>query len=207
MSMTDFLPAIDQADTFFQAGDDGDQFSEMNKGVHPIFYEIQEEDKLESEKCGMPRVRTVEIVQIRVAGDQFSSVCHPVDQAIKQRFHREYKRWKESKTQMTVTGTPINMWPAITPQKVAELRLSNIHSVEDLADMADTYIEKIFEGRTLRDKARAWLAQAKDGAAAMKFAAENERLKERLDEQDALLKELLAEKRAREEAKTPAKKG
>ena len=82
---------------------------------------------------------------------------------------------------MHIDGTPLKQWPLLSPAQIAEFNALNILSVEMLAELSDANVSKIFDGRIWREKAKAWLAQSKDGATATRLAAENERLKQQID--------------------------
>ena len=170
----------------------GVDYAEMNKGIQPIFFSEPEQDFGASEREGVPRFREVEKVRLIIAGDMFNQPVHPVDDAIRQRFPEHYARWKASRTERHVEGTPIRNWPLLSNVQIAEMEAANIFSVEMLAELADQNIAKIMDGRVWRDKAKAWLSQAKDGATATRLAAENTRLTEKLEALEKRLSELEA---------------
>jgi hypothetical protein len=156
-------------------------YSQHNKGVTPIFFIEPVVDGMASEVQGRAVYRNMERCRIQIAGDTLSAPVHPVDDAIIARFHEAYEAWKRK--QVThISGTPLAHWPLATPGMIKELEYHNIHSVEDLSALADSNLHNIADGRVLREKATAWLAAAKNGAAAMKFAAEGERLREEMAE-------------------------
>jgi hypothetical protein len=67
----------------------------------------------------------------------------------------------------------------------------NIPTVEALVEVADSNIGNLGPGGyELRAKAKAWLAQAKDSAAAQAIAAENERLKSQIADLQRQVNEL-----------------
>jgi hypothetical protein len=182
------------ASPFAAVGDFGQvNYAEMNKGVQPIFFTEPVRDDAASERDGVPRYRDEERVQIIVAGDQFNRAVHPVDDAIKARFPEHYARWQATKKDMHIDGTPLKQWPLLSPAQVAEFSAINILSVEMLAELSDANVSKIFDGRIWREKAKAWLEQAKDGATATRYAAENERLKQQVDALTARVNELANE--------------
>jgi len=171
----------------------GVDFAEMNKGVQPIFFTEPVQDFGASEREGVPRFREEERVRLIIAGDMFNQPVHPVDEAIKNRFPEHYARWKASRTERHVEGTPIRSWPLLSNVQIAEFEAANVFSVEMLAELADQNINKIMDGRVWRDKAKAWLSQAKDGATVTRFAAENARLTEKLEQLERQVAEMAAE--------------
>jgi hypothetical protein len=171
----------------------GVDYAEMNKGVQPIFFSEPEQDFAASEREGIPRFREVEKVRLIIAGDMFNQPVHPVDAAIKERFPEHYRRWKDSRAERHIDGTPIRSWPLLSNVQIAEFEAANILSVEMLAALADQNVNRIADGRVWRDKAKAWLEQAKDGATVTRFAAENARLTEKLEALEKQMAELAAD--------------
>ena len=172
------------------SGGFGIDYAQMNKGVQPIFFVEPVEDQAASERDGVPRYREEERVRLIVAGDMFNQPVHPVDSSIKERFPEQYSRWKTSRVEKHVDGTPLKHWPLLSPVQIAEFEAAGVFSVESLRDMADANINRVHEGRVWREKAKAWLEQAKDSAVATKLAAENERLREQLERLEKRIDEM-----------------
>lgn len=78
------------------------------------------------------------------------------------------------------SGTLLENWPSLDVAGVANLKMVGIRTVEQLASMPDIGLQKIMGGRALQNKAKAFLAAAKDGAAIEKYAVECETLKSEL---------------------------
>jgi hypothetical protein len=87
-----------------------------------------------------------------------------------------------------INGMPLSKWPMATPVMIKELETLNIYSVEDLANVSDGNVSNFTDGRAIREKAIAWLAAAKDGAAAMRYAAEAQRLRDEMAELRKMIK-------------------
>jgi hypothetical protein len=68
----------------------------------------------------------------------------------------------------------------LTPANIAEFEAIKIYSVEGLSQIPDSSLQRVMGLREWREKARAWLATAKDGAAAVKYAEENVRLNDEI---------------------------
>lgn len=183
-------------------GNNGARMAEMNKGVCPIFFEEELPDDAATQAAGTLRMRKFERVRIVIAGDMNSAAVHPVTQQQIDRFPVEYERWKATRNNDHISGTPLSAWAMVSKGQVMELAALHIRSVEDLASVSDANIGKILDGRQWRERAKAWLETNKDAAVAMKYAAENERLRADLDD----LRGAFAELKAQVEAKTPARK-
>ncbi|RUV16959.1 MULTISPECIES: hypothetical protein [unclassified Mesorhizobium] len=154
----------------------------MNKGITPIFFIQPVHDQAASDKEGAPRYKDMEHVRLMVAGDPFNVPVLPVDEAIKQRFAVQYERWKAQRANNHVDGTPLRDWPLLTPAQIAEFNALNIFSVQQLSEVADTYVNKIHDGRVWRKKAKDFLRLAKDSGVVNQQAAEIARLQEKVEE-------------------------
>jgi len=170
--------------TIATVGEDGFNsvdWAAMNKGITPVFTIIPIEDEKSSIEQQRAVYRDTEVVLLYIAGDQFSVHSAPVDEAIKRRFPDQYANWKRTNEGRTITGTPLKFWPMATPAFIKEMESINVFSVDDLANIADVHVGNMPDGRVWRDRAAAWLANASDTAATSRFAAENDRLRERLE--------------------------
>jgi hypothetical protein len=114
----------------------------------------------------------------------------------------QYERYKsyikdfESGTDIDnkLTGTPLKEWPEISRSLAASLNASKIFSVEALAEISDTRLSAIGpDGRSWREKAKAWLAVAKDASYATKIAADLEHMRNDLTARDTEIKRLSAQ--------------
>ena len=113
-----------------------------------------------------------------------------------QRHQAQYDEWKKG-NELPEEGTPIKMWPPVTPAEAAMLIGANVRTVEDLAALPESGLTLLGIGsRSLRDKARAWLeSQTANGAGKMAeelsaLKVENAALADALDRMQAQIKEL-----------------
>jgi hypothetical protein len=180
-------------DTFASIGAGGRvNYARQDDGVRPMFFTQPEQDFAATEKDGVPRFRDIELVRIVVAGDSSTMVCQPVDDAVKQRFPDQYRMWKQTRENRVVNGTPIKEWPLLTTLQVAEMTAAHIETVEELANLSDSNVTRIGEGRVWRAKAAAWLDSAKNGADSSRYAAENERMRADMETMKRTIAELSA---------------
>lgn len=170
----------------------GVDYAAMNKGIQPIFFIEPVEDKAASEREGVVRFRDEERVRLIVAGDMFNQPVHPVDEDIKKRFADHYARWQADRTQKHIEGTPLRHWALLSPTTIAEFEASGVFSIENVRDLSDANISKFHDGRIWREKAKAWLDQAKDSGTATRLAAENERLRESVERLERTVADLAA---------------
>jgi len=157
-------------------------YAEMNKGVTPVFFLATVPDQALSEESGRPRFTTQEQVRIMVAGDTLNVGVYPVTDEHRRRFADAYARFKDNKKERQIDGTPLSQWPAMTPIMIKEFEGLNVFSIEGLAAVSDANINRHLDGRVWRERAKAYLAAAKDSSVAEKFAAENQRLREKVEE-------------------------
>lgn len=108
-------------------------------------------------------------------------------------FRESYKAWKAG-MELPETGTPIVRWPAVSPAQVAALLNANVRTVEDLAAANESTITQIgMGGRSLKQRAEAWLQSSADTGKVAEEVASLRQAKEELKTQnEALLKRLAA---------------
>lgn len=98
---------------------------------------------------------------------------------------RHYDHWKKGQD-MPTEGTPLEAWPGIAPGQIARLRDMHIRTVEDLATITDSALDKIGMGaRALQRQAQAFVNNIDASATAArqaKLEAENETLREQIAE-------------------------
>lgn len=168
----------------------------------PKFYLSPVENKAKSQAEGRPIFDEVEMVEIRIPGDPKTVFVDTVYRSdgepnggvpgfqpppYVQRWHEQYTRFKAG-LQHAQSGTPLEQWPVMSTSKVAELKAMNIFTVENLADLTDGYLGRLGMGaRELREKARAFIADAKKTAVSSAIAAENAELKARLERLEGML--------------------
>ena len=170
----------------------GVDYSLQNKGVTPVFFIEPVPDEKATEAAGAVRMREQEMVRIHVAGDMLNVHCSPVLDEHKERFAVQYEAWKTKRQGRHIDGTPLKNWPMIPAIRIAEFEAMGIFSVENLSDVSDSNILKLVDGRIWREKAIAWLANAKGSGATVKLAAENERMKTDMEELRKQIAELSA---------------
>lgn len=109
-----------------------------------------------------------------------------------------YEAWKNG-NELPQSGTPLEVWAALSKGEVAMLKGLDVRTIEDVRDMGDSTISKLRmpNARKLPELAAAFLSGA-DGAAKDAEIAE-------MKEQMAVLYELLEEKKAQDKPKRAAK--
>lgn len=119
-----------------------------------------------------------------------------VEDPYAEKYRQMYEAWKRGQ-EIPVEGTAIREWPVVSPSQVRMLQSVNILTVEDLATVTDSTLEKMGIGaRALQNKALTWLEQANDsGKVAEQVAGlmtRLESLEQTLKDKDATIARLQA---------------
>lgn len=102
-----------------------------------------------------------------------------------------YEAWK-SGDEVPLTGTPLAAWSGVSPEQAEILKIRDIRTVEDVAQMTDRHMEKIGipEIRRVRDMAKAWLDSKDNRKLETEMADKDERialLEQQISEMMAML--------------------
>jgi hypothetical protein len=144
-----------------------------DSGLFVTFYKKGVKNEAESTAQGRPMFRDVDFVKIITPGDALNIYDQPVKDVHKQRFARQWDAYQKGQTQAQ-DGTPLEMWPHMTPSKIMAYKSSNVFTVEAIAAIADSNGSHMpMDWMDDRIKARAYLQAAEDTAVVQKLAAEN----------------------------------
>jgi hypothetical protein len=131
----------------------------------------------ETEARGTDVYDDVEHIKVAIPGDRNNILLQPSSPAYRKRFPHAYQSFKDR----TVTGgegagKPLTHWPMVTRAMAMTLMAAHVRTVEMLAGLSDEHLQK-FPGniQELRDKARAYLDDAKSGAALNKALTDAQR--------------------------------
>jgi hypothetical protein len=98
----------------------------------------------------------------------------------KEQFPRHYAAFAENRS-ILVDGTPLDELPGITGSRVAEFKAQRVFSVEALAGLDGTLLQRLGPGaREWKGKAETWLMKAREGALDTKLAAQNAQMQDQL---------------------------
>lgn len=130
------------------------------------FFNHPRQDKKASKAEGRPIFKEVPYIEIMVPGNKDSLVRRPASQLDIDRFPEHYRKFQaREQDSETYEGTPLEHWPGVTRSQVAELKYMNVHTVEQLADVADVHAQGMMGISLLRERAKAYL-EASDREAA-----------------------------------------
>lgn len=151
------------------------------------------ENPAKTKEAGRPIFDETEMIEIRIPGDP-DIRKRPVNEGDKVRFARHYDAWKRNQNQETVSGTPLSAWPLIKRSQVEEAKFFGVHTVEQLANIADVNLQRLGPGwPTLRQQSIDWLKKAEDGALLGKLRSELEERDRRINALEDMLKRQAAE--------------
>lgn len=148
--------------------------------IEPMMHEQKSRD------AGRDIFEDTEMVEIRTPGDR-DVIRRPVSAEDKKRFAPLYVAFRRNESQEAVEGFPLKEWASISRSQAAELAHFGIRTVEHLAGAPDANLQQIGPLMALRQKARDWLAAAKDNAVLAKLRSENDDLRSRLTTLESML--------------------
>ena len=144
----------------------------------------------ESEVQGRPIYKEFEHIKIVIPGDQSNIIERRATDEDKKKYPNAWLRFQNS-VKSGFDGTPLEQWPQINRAQVKECKHVDIHTVEHMSALSDALCAKMGPGFTdLRAKAKAYLMAANETAAVTAQAAENERMKARIEDLEAQIREI-----------------
>lgn len=169
--------------------------------VTPRFFEETKKTN-EIDENGLPVFRTIEYVELLIAGDKGNSPVKRVTQGVKDQFPNEYAMWKSRRVNpdMIGVGIPLSLWPLIPTEMAKALEYMNVFTVQQLAALSDGAISKpgAIGLRDMREKAKAFIDSAKSAAPIAKLEVENKELKQRLELMQTQMEQLVQAVKERE---------
>jgi hypothetical protein len=143
-------------------------------GLYPVI------DNAKTKEAGHDVYKDVEFVKIAIPGDRNSLFFQPAQPTHRARFPQAYAAYKQ-RERVPVEGMRIEEWAPVSRSIALNLKAMHIDTVEALAAVHDGNVDRIgSNGRELRAKAQAWLAESKSGAAASQLATEKQALQDQL---------------------------
>lgn len=173
----------------------------MDSKLYVQFYVRPVMHAFKSSEAGRPIYEEKEYIKIIVPGDSKTTVDCPVDNTFRQRFEKQYDKFKKGLEQ-AVTGTPLEVWPQMSVGMVAELKSVGVQTVEQLAELSDANIQRFMGGNMWRQKAQAFLDAAAGDATNSKMAAELEKRDSEIAVLKSQMEQLMKAAAAKPVAKT-----
>jgi hypothetical protein len=126
---------------------------------------------------GTKRYVDQDFITITIPGNSLTEIHEQVSEFYKWRFPSEYAEFKKG-TSSSMNGTALEMWPALHPAQITDLKHRGIRTIEQLANLSDSSSEVLRGFYSLKSKAKQFLEDAKD-----KTSTENVRIQ--MEEQEA----------------------
>jgi len=181
-----------------------DSFMEDNRGKMAVFFhavQVQNNFKTMTEK--RPIFEEKVFLKKLVPGDSTLVVDRPMREQDVEEYPIEWARFEQKKEQR-VSGTPIDVWSVLSETQKAEFKALHIFTIDQFAQLADSVGNKIMGFNDLRDKARAFIAAAKDSEVFDKIRAETDAKLAQQEEEMAQLR-VLVEKLSAKKTGRPKK--
>lgn len=112
---------------------------------------------LHPQKQADGQYKDVIYVEIFIKGDKNTSFSRPKVDEDEKTYPNGWKAFVSGQPSIT-EGNPIGMLPGIGPSEVMNLNAVGIMSIEDLAELDEAAMGKLKGGRTLNQRAKAYLA-------------------------------------------------
>lgn len=142
------------------------------------FYQREVENEYLTSAEGRPIKYMADFVRIEIPGDMTSIIDTFVNEEHRKRFPIQWAQFQNDKTsQVEAHGTLLKDWSLLTAAQASELKHFKFYTVEQVAAASDQQIQGIgmivgMSGFAFRDKAKAFLAAAKDSSVVMQQADE-----------------------------------
>ena len=160
------------------------------------FYQRAIQNEFKSNIEGRPIMEMRDFILIEVPGNQTLSIDTFAADEDKKRFPIEWARYQNEKVEGDIEGTLLNDWPVLNAAIAAELKHFKFYTVEQIANAGDGQLMTLGMAAgmapfTLRDKAKAFLASAKDTALVQQQADELSKRDEVIARMEAQIAELV----------------
>jgi hypothetical protein len=146
------------------------------------FYRKEIQNEYLSQQEGRPVFYMADFVRIEVPGNNLSIIDTFANADHKKRFPIQWAAYQNEKSDNEdIQGTLLRDWPLLTSAQAAELKHYKFYTVEQVAGASDQQINAVgmlvgMSPYSFRDKARAYLANAKDSSVVQ---AQSEELRKR----------------------------
>jgi hypothetical protein len=158
------------------------------------FYSREMDNEFQSLAEGRPIKFMADFVRIEVPGDRLTIIDTFAKDEDKRRFPVQWAMYQNEKSDGgdQIQGTLLKDWPILNAAQASELKHFKFYTVEQVATASDEQIGSIgmmvgMSPLSFRDKAKAFLANAKDSAVVQQQA---EALRQRDDEIAAMKRQL-----------------
>lgn len=175
-------------------------------GLYVVFYQHAVQNSAKTLEEGRPIYEDKDYIRIMVPGDKTTIIERPIrigalGKDDNNMFAREYNLYKQGSEQQLI-GTPLSEWPVISRSQCKELEFFNVKTVEQLAEMPDTAAQNFVGAGQLRDVAKRFISEAKEGAPLIQMQAELSSRDEKIEALEVQLNEVISALEKQKKGKT-----
>jgi hypothetical protein len=156
------------------------------------FYDREVKNEHKTLEAGRPIFDSVVFIKKVPPGDKLVEVDRKAYQEDKLRYPQAWEAYQKKQAN-PITGTPLEAWPLLARNQVAEFKAMNIFSVDQLASLPDAYGSKIMGFQGIKQKAQAFLKAASDSAGVEKMEAQLKERDELIRRQGEALQQMQAQ--------------
>lgn len=150
------------------------------KAIDPCRPVFSEEAVVSGEIDGRKTYKMVERVHVYMPGNGLNSPVFNVTDEHRERWPQQYDAFKKG-VEPDLNGTPLEEWAILNKAMVLELKSMHIRTIEDVATLPDTAVQRIGRGGyALRERAIAFLDQAKEQELVTMLTAKDEKNSEEI---------------------------
>ncbi len=171
--------------------------SDIGNNIIPAvrFYQKEVIHEFNSKQENRPIYYMADFVRIEVPGNQFSIIDTFASPYHKDAYPIQWARYQNEKKDQgedDIAGTLLRDWSILTAAQVRELKHYHFYTVDQVANASDDQINKVtmivgMGGHAFREKAKNYLARAKDSAI---VDAQSEELRKRDEEIETLKRQM-----------------
>lgn len=152
----------------------------FGKTIDPCRALFYEEAVQSGEVDGRKTYKMVERVKVIMPGNGTTIPVFNVTDEHRERWPEAYDAFKKG-IEPDLNGTPLEEWAILNKAQVLELKSMLIRTIEDVASLPDTAVQRIGRGGyALRERALAYLNEAKEQELVTRVTAENEVMREQI---------------------------
>lgn len=174
----------------------------MNPDSHLAvrFYQREVDNAFQTALQGRPIKKMADFVRIEIPGDRNTIIDTFVNESHKKRFPMQWAQYQNEKADggNDVQGTLLKDWPLLSAAIAAELKHFNFYTVEQIAGASDMQLNNLgmaagMSPSSLKEKAKAFLANAKDSALVQQQADELRKRDQEIEAMKQQMQELLGQ--------------
>lgn len=174
----------------------------MNPDSHLAvrFYQREVDNAFQTALQGRPIKKMADFIRIEIPGDRNTIIDTFVNESHKKRFPMQWAQYQNEKADggNDVQGTLLRDWPLLSAAIAAELKHFNFYTVEQIANASDMQLNNLgmaagMSPSSLKEKAKAFLANAKDSALVQQQADELRKRDQEIEAMKQQMQELLGQ--------------